>query len=386
MAVEHPLFTPFDLSESLSLKNRIVMAPCTRDRANNSDERVPTLPRMADHYALRAEHGFGLLVAEATQIGPGVVGGPGYISTSGIWNEEQTEAWKAVVDAVKASSETPPPFICQLWHCGRHSHPDYLGGEIPWAPSAVPIGGKTKKLVPGWVEKEYVAPKAMTRDDMEAVIEQFRIATRNSLEAGFDGVEIHSANGYLLDQFLRTSSNKRTDEFGGSIENRVRFVVEVVEAVIEAAGNDPKKVGIRFSPIGASGDMHDEDPMALFTYVMEKMDSYGLLYIHFNEEAPEDLECDFAQLARAAPNTPFIACYRYTLDRAANVLKNGPSGDGYADLVAWGTWQVANPDLPKRFAKAVAEGTEPQLNEVDWSTCFSEGDAGYNDYPLMSES
>ncbi|KNC50968.1 NADH-flavin oxidoreductase/NADH oxidase [Thecamonas trahens ATCC 50062] len=374
----HPLFQPLTIGP-VTLPNRIVQAPCTRDRADNDDDRVPTLPRMADHYAMRAKHEFGLLIAEATLVSRD---GAGYICTPGIYSPEQIEAWKAITQACREANPRVP-FFCQLWHCGRHSHRLFQAdGELPVAPSAIPIGGKDEKLVPGWKKVPYEAPREATLEEMRGFPAVFAAAARNSIEAGFDGVEIHSANGYLLDQALRDGSNQRTDEYGGSIENRARLLLETTVAVIEAVG-DSKRVGVRLSPAGLNGDMTDSNPVALFSYVMTELDKLNLGYIHFNEEKPDDVEFDFAHLAGQAPNTPIIACFRYDLDRATKTLK---ASGGYADAIAWGQWQVANPDLPIRFRRAIDSGEEPVLNPIDWPTVFAEGDEGYNTYPTLDEA
>jgi N-ethylmaleimide reductase len=266
------LFTPIKLG-NLELKNRIVMAPLTRCRAGNGN--APT-SLAVEYYAQRASAG--LIVSEGSQIAASAVGYPG---TPGIYSPEQVKAWTLVTKAVH---DKCGHIFLQLWHCGRVSHSSLLpGGELPVAPSAIGLDGQA--MTPGGMQP-YETPHALTPIEISSIIEQYRSAARNALSAGFDGVEIHGANGYLLDQFLRDGSNLRTDDYGGSLENRARMILEVTEAVVEECGAG--RVGIRLSPLQPFNGMHDTTPEATFSYMVEQLNRFGLAYLHVTEMGSEN--------------------------------------------------------------------------------------------------
>lgn len=358
------LFEPFSLG-SLELPNRFVMAPLTRSRAD-----AKTLaPRQmnADYYAQRASAG--LIIAEATQIMPE---GQGYAWTPGVYSPEQVAGWKLVTDAVRARGGR---IFLQLWHVGRISHPDLQpGGVLPVAPSAVKPEGQA------FTEngfKPMVEPRALELDEIPGVIAQYGRAAANAKAAGFDGVEIHAANGYLVDQFLRDKTNKRTDAYGGSIENRTRFLAEAVAAAADVIGAD--RVGVRLSPLSPFNDIADSNPEPLFTRAVERLNEIGVAYIHLIEGE--------TQGARA-PEGGFDLGKLRTLFNGAYIGNNGydPAlgaarvAKGDVDLVAFGRPYIANPDLVER----VREGAP--LAEPDKATFYGGGAEGYTDYPVRDGS
>lgn len=361
MAAED-LFAPVQIGD-LTLPNRIVMAPLTRSRAQ-SDNTPGELA--ARYYAQRASAG--LIVSEATVISPE---GVGYPNVPGLYTDAHVRAWKAITGAVR---EAGGRIFAQLWHVGRISLPEYQpGGALPVAPSAVhPKGNAFTWTGP----KPFVTPRALDIEEIPLIVAQYRDAAARALQAGFDGVEIHGANGYLIDQFLRDGSNRRADAYGGSIENRLRFLTEVVEAVIEAV--PAHRVGVRISPASTVNDMSDSDPQALFNAVAERLSGYALAYLHAvewapNEETPPDF--DFQALRRRFGG-PYIANGCYDRARALHAR-----AEDRADLIAFGRLYIANPDLVARLAR------NAPLNPPDPATFYG-GDAhGYTDYPfLASES
>ena len=357
------LLSPIKLGR-YDLPNRIVMAPLTRNRAAAGN--VPQTMN-AEYYAQRASAG--LIITEASQISPQ---GLGYPATPGIYSPEQVEGWKLVTQAVHQKGGR---IFIQLWHVGRISHPSLQpNGELPVAPSAIAPAGMASTYTG---EQPFVTPRALETDEIPGIIQQYRQAAENALAAGFDGVEIHGANGYLLDQFLQDGSNQRSDQYGGSIENRTRLLLEVTEAVVAVWGAD--RVGIRLSPNGTFNDMHDSDPAALFDYVVSALNRFELAYLHLVEPrwTSPTPESDITALKAGH----FRPLYHGTLITAGGYDRqqgNEVIAAGQADLVAYGRWFISNPDLPARFAQ------EAPLNAYDRSTFYGGDEKGYTDYPLLS--
>jgi N-ethylmaleimide reductase len=346
---------------SLQLKNRMVMPALTRSRAE--DGNVPS-SMAPTYYSQRASAG--LIITEATQAGPG---GQGYIATPGIHSDQQVAAWKQVTDAVHAQGGL---IFVQLWHVGRISHPDFRNGEQPVAPSAIAPRGVQVYTAQGL--KDIPAPRALDTGEIAGIVDEFRQAAHNARAAGFDGVEVHGANGYLLDQFLEDGTNQRTDQYGGSVENRARLLFEVIDAVADVWGRD--LVGVRLSPGGTFNDMCDCHAEQTFSYVVKRMAPMNLAYLHLIEPAQPQGEHPMPDLSARFfrplyPGTLIVAG-GYTLARANAVLR-----DGLADLVAFGQSFIANPDLPERFRQ------QAPLNEPDRQSYYG-GDAhGYIDYPTL---
>ncbi len=361
LLTEISLFSAFDLGP-LGLANRIVMAPMTRSRAGAGN--VPQ-PVSAEYYAQRASAG--LIITEATQVS---AQGVGYTSTPGIHTRQQVEGWKAVTQAVHRRGGT---VFLQLWHVGRISHPSLQpDGGLPVAPSAVKPRGEAytyQGLQP------FVTPRALETDEIPEVIEQFRSAARYAREAGFDGVEIHAANGYLIDQFLRDGTNHRTDRYGGSISSRVRLLIEVTEAVSAAWGSE--RVGVRLSPTSTFNDMSDSDPAATFAYTARRLNEYGIAYLHVIEpvfpDVPEDERV--TPRLRQVFEGPFMVNGGYDVASGHEAIASGR-----ADLVSFGVLFLANPDLPRRFAIGAS------LNTPDPSTFYGGDGRGYTDYPFLEAS
>lgn len=348
------LFDPLQIGP-LTLRNRLVMAPLTRSRAGA--ERVPNAT-MVEYYAQRASAG--LILSEATSVTPM---GVGYADTPGIWNDAQVEGWKQVTKAVH---DVGGLIFMQLWHVGRISDPVFLGGQLPVAPSAIKPAGTVSLVRP---KREYETPRALETDEIPGIVEAFRQGAENAKRAGFDGVEIHGANGYLIDQFLQDGSNRRTDQYGGPIENRVRLLEEIAEAVTGVWGAD--RVGLHLSPRGDSHDMGDSDPKALFTHVARRMRDMGLAFIFLREHiGPDSLLDDI----KAAFGGVVIANEGLTADSAAELLRTGR-----ADAVAFGRDFLATPDLPRRLADGLT------LNQPDPETFYVGGPRGYVDYPVAKE-
>lgn len=357
------LFTPFDLA-GCELRNRLVMAPLTRSRAAH-DTDAPTALN-AEYYGQRASDA-GLIITEASQISPTA---KGYAFTPGIYSKAQVEGWRLVTDAVHAKGGK---IFIQLWHVGRISHPSLQpNGALPVAPSAIaPVKQRTYSEKGEFIDVGM--PRALTLEEIPAIIEDYRLATRNAIAAGFDGVEIHAANGYLIQQFLSDKSNHRTDQYGGSIENRLRFALEVTEAVIAEIGHE--KTGIRLSPVTTSNDAMDSNPTEVYFPLVSELNKLKLAYIHIIEGATggaRDIkEFDFKSLRKQFDGA-WMVNNGYDFKLAEDAIESG-----YADLVAFGRPYIANPDLAKRFQQDAA------LNPLDSKTLYG-GDAhGYTDYPFL---
>ncbi|MCG7372151.1 alkene reductase [Pseudomonas luteola] len=346
------LFDPIKIG-ALELPNRFVMAPLTRCRAD--DNRVPT-DLMAEYYAQRASAG--LILSEATSVDPM---GVGYPNTPGIWSDEQVEGWKKITSAVHKSGGR---IMLQLWHVGRISAPLYLQGEKPVAPSAIAAKGHVSLVRP---KQEYVIPRALETEEIASIVEAYRKGAENARKAGFDGVEVHGANGYLLDQFLQTSTNQRTDQYGGSIENRARLMLEVTDACIDVWGAD--RVGVHLSPRCDLHDMGDENPTETFGYLARELGKRGIAFICAREAEADD---SLSPQLKDAFGGVFIANERFTHDSANAWLESGT-----ADAVAFGVPFIANPDLPERFAR------QAMLNEPHPETFYVPGPVGYIDYPRL---
>ncbi len=346
-----------------TLPNRLVMAPLTRNRAGDGN-----VPRElnATYYSQRASAG--LIITEATQISPD---GQGYPCTPGIHSAEQIEGWRLVTDALHAKGGH---IFLQLWHVGRISHPSLQpGGALPVAPSAIAAEGEASTFSGA---QPFVTPRALETSEIPGIVENYRLAAQNAKAAGFDGVEIHAANGYLIDQFLEDGTNHRTDHYGGSIENRARFLIEIVEAVTTVW--DANKVGVRLSPAGTFNSMSDSNPKALFSYVADTLNRYGLAYLHLveprsdensgSEEEPE-LTCKYF---RSIFKGTIISAGGYNRELAEETI-----AAGNADLIAFGRFYIANPDLAERFA------LNAPLNPYDRSTFYGGDEKGYTDYPTL---
>ncbi len=343
------LFDPLTLG-AVTLKNRLVMAPLTRARAGGS--RVPNA-MMAEYYRQRASAG--LILTEATSVTPM---GVGYADTPGIWSQEQVEGWARVTRGVHAEGGL---IFLQLWHVGRISAPLFLNGKLPVAPSAIRPEGHVSLVRP---QQEYVTPRALETDEIPAIVEAYRQGAQNARAAGFDGVEIHGANGYLIDQFLQDSTNRRTDRYGGSLENRTRFLEDIADAEIGVWGAD--RVGLHLAPRADSHDMGDSDRSALFTRVADQMRQRGLAFLCLREHPAEDSLLD---AIKAAFGGPIIANEGLTRDSARSLV-----GQGRADAAAFGRDFIATPDLPRRFREGLP------LNPQDPSTFYAGGEKGYIDY------
>jgi N-ethylmaleimide reductase len=353
------LFSPYRLGD-LELANRIVLAPMTRSRA--VEGRVPS-PSAPLYYSQRAAAG--LLITEATQVSPQ---GIGYVGTPGIHTPEQAAGWKKVTDAVHKAGGR---IFLQLWHVGRISHPDFHNGALPVAPSAITPDVQT--YTPEG-QKKMVTPRALELDEISGVIEQFRKGAVNARAAGFDGVEIHGANGYLIDQFLRDRTNRRTDRYGGSIENRARLGLEVAEAVVSVFG--ASRVGYRLSPHGSFNDMADSNPVETFSYMAQELSRLNLGYLHVFEgvsgdSVPPPGATVLTPILRKLFRGTYMVNGGYSLQTGTTAIDKGT-----ADLVAYGVPFLANPDLPARFRR------NAPLNAPDYSTFYMGGDKGYIDYPL----
>jgi N-ethylmaleimide reductase len=357
------LFTPIQVG-ALTLPNRIVMAPLTRGRAGA--ERIPN-DMMVEYYALRAEAG--LIITEATQISEQ---GAGWDESPGIHTDTQVKGWQNITEVVHRNGGR---IVLQLWHTGRASHPDFQpGGILPVSASAIALSGHSH--TPNG-KKPYVAPRPLELDEIPGVVQQYAAATLRAQEAGFDGVEIHAANGYLIDQFLRDSANQRNDAYGGSIANRARFLLEVTEAVVNAWSGD--RVGIKLSPGNdVFNDMRDSDPKATFTYVAEALNAFNLAYLNVQEPLPGHMlaaEGDRSSPAiRAAYKGVFMIGGGYDAELGEAAIANGE-----ADLIAYGVPFIANPDLVKRFQLGAA------LNPPDPTTFYTRGKQGYLDYPTLAD-
>ena len=348
------LFDPIRIGE-LELPNRIIMAPLTRARAAGAG-RVPNA-LMAQYYVQRASAG--MILSEATAVTPQ---GVGYADTPGIWSDEQVAGWRIVTDAVHAAGGR---ILLQLWHVGRISDPSFLHGEAPVAPSAIAAKGHVSLLRP---QRDYPVPRALSLDEIAGVVAAFRKGAENAKAAGFDGVEVHGANGYLLDQFLQDGSNRRTDGYGGSIANRARLMLEVTDACIAVWGAG--RVGVHLAPRADAHDMGDSDRAATFGYVATELGRRGIAFLCAREAVgPDSLG---PQLKKAFGGV-YIANEKMTRASATQLLS-----DGNADAIAFGQLFIANPDLPRRLA------LDAELNAPQPATFYHPGEVGYVDYPALA--
>ena len=355
------LFDPIQLG-AIAAPNRVLMAPLTRGRATR--EHVPT-PIMAQYYAQRASAG--LIISEATGISQQ---GLGWAFAPGIWNEAQLQAWRPVTQAVHRAGGR---IVCQLWHMGRIVHPSFMGGAQPVSASATTAPGETRTYQG---KLPYVEARPLELNEIPALLDTYRRATRNALQAGFDGVQVHAANGYLIDQFLRDGSNHRDDAYGGTIENRIRLLREVTEAVVGEAGAD--RTGVRLSPNGAIQGVNDSDPVSLFTAAAAALSEIGIAFLEMREPG---LNGTFG-----AADRPPIAPGIRKVFRNSLVLNSDYDGgraqaaleSGEVDAIAFGRTFLANPDLPHRLRNGIP------LNEDDQATWYTPGPEGYTDYPLAA--
>jgi 2,4-dienoyl-CoA reductase-like NADH-dependent reductase (Old Yellow Enzyme family) len=350
-----PLFTPLQAG-ALQLPNRMVMAPLTRCRA--SAGRVPNA-MMAEYYAQRSA--FGLILSEATAISPQ---GVGYPNTPGIWSAAQIEGWKLITSAVHQAGGC---ILMQLWHVGRISDPFYLDGALPVAPSAIAAKGQVSLMRP---LKEFVTPRALALEEIPGIVEDYRRAAENAMSAGFDGVEIHAANGYLIDQFLQDGSNKRTDVYGGSMENRARFLLEVTAAVVSVWGAG--RVGVHLAPRGDSHDMGDSNIGAVFRHAARELGKRKLAFLCARESHDKS---SLGPSLKQAFGGVYIANESFTAEGAREAIVAGT-----ADAVAFGKAAIANPDLVARYRCGAA------LNPADPATFYGDGPHGYTDYPVMGQA
>lgn len=349
------LFDPVRIG-AWDLPNRILMAPLTRARAGA--ERIPNA-LMAEYYAQRATAG--LIISEATSVTPM---GVGYADTPGVWSDEQVQGWKLVTESVHRAGGR---ILLQLWHVGRISDPMFLNGALPVAPSAIAAAGHVSIVRP---LKPFVTPRALELKEIPGIIEAYRRGAENAQRAGFDGVEIHGANGYLLDQFLQDKTNHRHDAYGGPVENRARLMLEVADAVISVWGNE--RVGMHLAPRGDAHDMGDSNPAATFGYVARELGRRRLAFICARESLGERR---IGPQLKAAFGGSYIANEKFTQATAGQVLAAGE-----ADAVAFGVPFLANPDLPARFRQNAA------LNPPDPATFYAPGFKGYTDYPVVGKS
>ncbi len=347
------LFEPLRIG-AYTIPNRIIMAPLTRSRAGI--QRIPN-DLMATYYSQRAEAG--LIISEATAVHPM---GVGYANTPGIWNNEQIEGWKKVTSAVHSRGGK---IFMQLWHVGRISDPMFLNGELPVAPSAIAAAGHISLVRP---QKNFVTPRALRTEEIPMIVEYFRHGSQNALQAGFDGVEMHGANGYLIDQFLQDGTNTRTDQYGGSIENRARLALEITDAAISVWG--PERVGYHIAPRGDSHGISDSNPFETFSYLVEQLGNRKIAFI-FARELQDDKSLT-AKLKKAFGGV-YIANEKITKDGAEALLERGD-----ADAVAWGLNFIANADLVRRFKE------NAPLNQVNFTTLYSQNEEGYTDYQTLS--
>lgn len=359
------ILTPYH--KNINLNNRVVMAPMTRSRADNEGN-VPTDELHGLYYEQRASAG--LIITEGAQVSKKAVG---YIHTPGIYSEEQVEGWKKVTQRVH---DKDGKIFIQLWHVGRISHPDFHHGELPFSASA--INPNEQSYTPEGF-KDTVTPKEMTIEDIKNTVQDFRNAAVNAVKAGFDGVEIHSSNGYLFHQFFNESSNKRTDEYGGSIENKARFFFEVLDAIKEVMPQE--KIGARFNPSlhGLFGMTMDENTIPTFEYIIKKLNDYNLAYVHLSEPFTDVSELPYAvrEIAkhfRPIYNGTLMINTSFDQEKGNKVIE-----EGFADLVAFGKPYVSNPNLVERFENNL------ELTKWDQATFYTTGEEGYTDYPKASK-
>jgi N-ethylmaleimide reductase len=353
------LFSQYELGD-IKLSNRMVMAPMTRCRA--VERSVPN-PLSVEYYAQRSQAG--LIITEGSQVSPQ---GVGYVRTPGIYSPEQVDGWRKVTDAVHHEGGN---IFLQLWHVGRVSHPDFLEGALPVAPSALPVEGDVHTPLG---KKKIGTPRALGLDEIPSIIKQFKKGAENAKAAGFDGVEIHGANGYLLDQFLRNGSNRRTDQYGGSLQNRARLPLEVAEAVIDVWGTD--RVGYRISPHFLRYSMSDSNPRETFSYFAKELSHLKLGYLHMIERVGAYMqvaqEARFASIIRAIFKGTFMLNGGYDAEKGNEAIQKNE-----ADLISYGTLFLSNPDLPERFRR------NAQLNAPDIKTFYVGEEKGYIDYPAL---
>ena len=350
------LFTPLKAG-ALALSNRMLMAPLTRARSD-----LAHMPNalMAQYYAQRASAG--LIVTECTMIAPGT---SAFVTEPGIYSPEQVEAWRVVTDAVHAAGGK---IVMQIWHAGRAAHPALNDGAQNVAPSAVAVSGDIQTLS-GKVP--HAVPHALTAEEISAVVATFASAAKSAVAAGFDGVEVHAANGYMIDQFLRDGANQRTDAYGGTMENRARFLFEVLAAVSAAIGSD--RVGVRLSPLNSYNSMIDSDPLALTAFLAQRLNDFNLAYLHLmRADFFQQQTGDVMTVARALYKGVLIGNMGYSSEEAAAAIL-----DNKLDAVAFGTGFLANPDLPARVKAGAA------LNVPDQATFYTQGAKGYTDYPTL---
>jgi len=358
------LFDPITVGD-VTLANRVMMAPLTRNRARAEDDAPYDIH--ADYYAQRA--GAGLIISEATQISPE---GKGYAWTPGIYSASQIEGWKAVTAAVHAKGGK---IALQLWHVGRISHTSLQpNGQAPVAPSAIAAGAKTFDGE-GFVDTS--TPRALELSEIPRLVEEYRVAARNAIDAGFDLVEVHAANGYLIDQFMKDGANKREDAYGGSVENRVRLLREILTVVAGEVGAG--RTGVRFSPFSNANEVTDSDPMATFTAAMDVAENLGIAYVHMVEGqtgGSRDLDEGLSlETLKSRYTGTYIANNGYTRDMAIEAVDAGK-----VDAVAFGVPFIANPDLPERLRR------NADLNAPDQSTFYGGGREGYTDYPTLDDA
>jgi len=366
------LFSPLTIGPH-HLKHRVVMAPLTRMRADK--ETLAPRPLNADYYAQRATPG-GLIIAEAT---PVLSTGTGSPNVPGVYSEAQVSGWKHVVDAVHAKGGL---IFLQLWHVGRVSHSSFQpGGVLPVAPSAVAIGDDLKAMTSDGKMVPYEMPRALATDEIPGIVAAYAQAARNALAAGFDGVEVHGANGYLIEQFLQTRTNQRTDRYGGSIENRVRFLREVTQAVIDVCGAD--RVGVRLSPYGIANGSGEAEPMPLYTHAIEALNELGIAYLHLIEPRSSGAGRADANwqnvpsaiaLFRPVWKGVLIGAGGFTGEPAEAAIKAG-----HADAIAFGRYFISNPDLPRRLQNGWP------LTPYHRPTFYGGDAKGYTDYPVYDE-
>ena len=362
LAVHEPLpklFQPLRIGD-IHVANRIVMAPLTRSRADEAAGDVPGSAMNIEYYRQRSSAG--LIISEGTQVSPL---GKGYMATPGIYSDAQVEGWSAITRAVHAAGGK---IIAQIWHVGRVTHPGLTGGAQPLAPSAI---APRQAAYTHAGKLDIPVPHALSTQEIGLVVGEFRHAARNAIRAGFDGVEIHGANGYLIDQFLRDGANQRSDAYGGGGGNRCRFALEVVDAVVAEIGAG--RVGIRLSPVTPANDLHDSDPQSVFGLLVDELDRRGIAFLHFIEGAtggPRDLSGFDFSAARKAFRGAYIANNGYDRRMALDAVESGQ-----ADAVAFGRLFIANPDLVHRLRRALP------LAEADPQTFYTPGPAGYTDYP-----
>ena len=363
------LFSPLKIGP-YQLAHRVVMAPLTRMRAARPS--LAPRPLNADYYAQRATAG-GLIIAEASPVMATGFGNPG---VPGIWSEQQVEGWRKVVDAVHAKGGI---IFLQLWHVGRVSHSSFQpGGALPVAPSAIAISSEFKAMTADGKVSAYETPRALETEEIAGIVAAFKQAAANAMQAGFDGVEIHGANGYLLEQFLQSRSNQRTDRYGGSIENRARLLLEVTQAAIDVWG--ASRVGVRLSPYGIANDSGDADPMQLYSHVVHALSPLGLAYVHFIE--PRSSGAGRADVNWQ--NVPSAMLLFRPLWKGVLIAAGGFSGEaaeaavaqGHADAVAFGRIFISNPDLPSRLQHGYP------LTPYNRATFYGGDVAGYTDYPF----